>query len=179
MHSTSGKAIKDDKLFALAVEFVQICKAANVLSIINDRADVAVATGADGVHLGQNDLPISQARRLQLAPLIIGKSTHSLEQLRAACEELPAYAALGPVFVTETKRTAKPVGLDYVTQATELLSDAGIRGVAIGGINLDNVDDVLKAGARTIAVCAAVTKSKDVQKACRALKKKIEKFNKD
>ena len=103
-----------------------MCKAGDVLSIINDRADIAVAAGADGVHLGQNDLPIEQARKLQLAPLIIGKSTHSLEQLRSACDEYPSYVSLGPVFATKIKPTAEPVGLDYVRQGTEKLADTGI-----------------------------------------------------
>ncbi len=171
-----AKAIDDDKLFAIAVEFVRICKDAGVLSIINDRVDVAAAAGADGVHLGQNDLPIKQARRLQLAPLIIGKSTHSLKQLCTACEERPTYAALGPVFATETKPTAKAVGLDYVRQATEILADTGIVSVAIGGITLDNVEDVLRADAKAIAVCAAVTKASNAAAACRALKEKITAF---
>jgi len=168
-----AKAIEDDKLFAIAVEFVRLCKDASVLSIINDRVDVAVAAGADGVHLGQNDLPVEQARKLQLAPLIIGKSTHSLKQLRAACEERPTYTALGPVFATETKPNAEAVGLDYVRQATEILADTGIYNVAIGGITLDNVEDVLRAGAKAIAVCAAVTKDSDPTAACRVLKEKI------
>ncbi|MCH8121191.1 MAG: thiamine phosphate synthase [Planctomycetes bacterium] len=171
-----AKAVEDDKLFAIAVEFVRICKDAGVLSIINDRVDVAVAAGADGVHLGQNDLPIEQARKLQLAPLIIGKSTHSPRQLRAACEERPTYAALGPVFATETKPTAEAVGLDYVRQATGILADTGICNVAIGGITLDNVEDVLRAGAKAIAVCAAVTKAGDPAAACGALKEKITAF---
>ena len=171
-----AKAVEDDKLFAVAVEFVRICKDAGVLSIINDRVDVAVAAGADGVHLGQNDLPIEQARKLQLAPLIIGKSTHSPRQLRAACEERPTYAALGPVFATETKPTAEAVGLDYVRQATEILADTGVCNVAIGGISLDNVEDVLRAGAKAIAVCAAVTKAGDPAAACGALKEKITAF---
>jgi thiamine-phosphate pyrophosphorylase len=146
-----AKNIEDDKLFAIAVEFVQICKEAGVLSIINDRVDIAAAAGADGVHLGQNDLPVAQARKLQLAPLIIGKSTHSLKQLRAACD----------------------VGLDYVRQATEILAETGIGNVAIGGIDLDNVEEVLGAGAASIAVCSAVTKSGDPMAACRAMKHKI------
>ncbi len=171
-----AKAVEDDKLFAVAVEFVRICKDAGVLSIINDRVDMAVAASADGVHLGQNDLPIEQARKLQLAPLIIGKSTHSPRQLRAACEEWPTYAALGPVFATETKPTAEAVGLDYVRQATVMLADTGICNVAIGGITLDNVEDVLRAGAKAIAVCAAVTKASDPAAACRALKEKITAF---
>jgi len=173
-----AKAIEDDKLFAIAVEFVRICKDAGVLSIINDRVDIAVASGADGVHLGQNDLPVECARKLQLAPLIIGKSTHSLKQLRAACEERPGYAALGPVFTTETKPTAKAVGLDFVRQAAEVLADTGVCNVAIGGITLDNVEDVLRAGAKAIAVCAAVTKASDPAAACRALKEKIATFDK-
>ncbi|MFZ0033463.1 MAG: thiamine phosphate synthase [Sedimentisphaerales bacterium] len=168
-----AKDIDDDKLFALTLEFVKVCKDAGVLSIINDRVDIAVAAGADGVHLGQNDLPIEYARKLQLAPLIIGKSTHSIEQLRVACEELPTYVSLGPVFSTGTKPTAEPVGLDYVRQGVERLYGTGIGHVAIGGITLGNVEDVLKAGAKTIAVCSAVAEADDPAEACRALKEKI------
>ncbi len=171
-----AKDINDDTFFALATEFVKVCKAANVLSIINDRVDIAVAAGADGVHLGQNDLPIECARKQQLAPLIIGKSTHSLDQLRCACDEYPTYVSLGPVFSSGTKPTAKPVGLDYVRQAVKELADTGTGNVAIGGITLENVEEVLNAGAGAIAVCSAVTKVKDPMTACRALKKKIAAF---
>jgi len=171
-----AKEIEDDALFALAVEFVKLCRDGGVLSIINDRADIAVAAGADGVHLGQNDLPIEQVRKLQLAPLIIGKSTHSLEQLRVACEEYPTYVSLGPVFATPTKPSAEPVGLDYVKQGTNALADTGIGHVAIGGITLDNVKEVLEAGAKAIAVCSAVTEVADPTTACRALKEKITAF---
>jgi thiamine-phosphate pyrophosphorylase len=174
-----AKAIDDNKLFALAVEFVQICKAANVLSVINDRVDIAVAAGADGVHLGQNDLPVEETRKLQLAPLIVGKSTHSLEQLRVACGEIPTYVSLGPVFATTTKPTAEPVGLDYVKQAIEVLADTGIGHVAIGGITLNNVEEVLTAGAASIAVCSAVMQAKDPAAACQALKEKITAFSKE
>ena len=169
-----AKAIPDDRLFALAVEFVRICREAGVLSIINDRPDVAVAAGADGVHLGQNDLPVGQARSLQRTPLIIGKSTHSLEQLRAACEERVTYVGLGPVFSTGTKPDVPAVGLEYVRRATQALADTGVGHAAIGGITIDNVGQVLQAGARTIAVCAAVSKADDSAAACRALKRKIE-----
>ena len=174
-----AKDADDDKLFALAFEFVQICKAAGVLSIINDRADIAVAAGADGVHLGQNDLPVEQARRLQLGPLIIGKSTHSPEQLCAACDKCPAYVSLGPVFATPTKPTAQVVGLEYVRQAKEILNRTGIGHVAIGGITLDNVGEVLSAGAGAIAVCSAVTKANDPTAACQAMQQKITAFHKE
>jgi thiamine-phosphate pyrophosphorylase len=171
-----AKDIKDDGLFALAVEFVQICRAGSVLNIINDRGDIAVAAGADGVHLGQNDLTIEQVRKLQLGPLVIGKSTHSPEQLSAACAELPTYVSLGPVFSTVTKPAARPVGLEYVTQGTQKLADTGIAHVAVGGITLQNVEDVLKAGAKAVAVCSAVTEVADPTVACRALKEKITAF---
>jgi thiamine-phosphate pyrophosphorylase len=172
-----AKDIEGDVLFALAVEFAGICKEAGMLSIINDRVDVAVASGADGVHLGQNDLPIEQARRLQLTPLITGKSTHSPKQLRAACKERPTYAALGPIHTTATKPTTPAVGLEYVRQAKEILAGTGIGNVAIGGITKDNVEEVLEAGADAIAVCAAVTKASDPVKACCELKDKIVSFN--
>lgn len=171
-----AKDIDDDKFFALASEFVKVCKDTGVLSIINDRVDIAVASGADGIHLGQNDLPVSQVRKLQMVPLIIGKSTHSIEQLRAACKELPAYVSLGPVFSTGTKPSVKPVGLDYVKRSIKELDDTGIGHVAIGGITLDNIGDVLKAGAKTIAVCSAVTNASDPTNICKALKQKITAF---
>jgi len=174
-----AKDIEDDRLFALAVEFVKICEDASIVSIINDRTDIVVACGADGVHLGQNDLPVEQARKLQTAPLIIGKSTHSLKQLRAACAESLTYVGLGPVFVTPTKPGVDAVGLEYVTDATQELTGTGIAHVAIGGITPDNVEHVLSAGARSIAVCSAVTHASDPAAACRAFKGKIEAFRKD
>jgi thiamine-phosphate pyrophosphorylase len=174
-----AKEFEDDRLFALAVEFVKICKEAGVVSIINDRVDIAVASGADGVHLGQNDLPVEQACKLQLAPLIIGKSTHSLEQLRAACTESLTYVGLGPVFATPTKPGVDAVGLEYVTSATQELADTGIAHVAIGGITPDNIEKVLGAGAESIAVCSAVTHASDPAAACRNFKEQIEAFRKD
>jgi thiamine-phosphate pyrophosphorylase len=174
-----AKDIEDDMLFALAVEFVKICKEAGVVSIINDRADIAFACGADGVHLGQNDLPVEQARRLQLAPLIIGKSTHSLKQLKAACAENLTYVGLGPVFATLTKPGADAVGLEYVTSAMQELADTGIGHVAIGGITPDNIESVLGAGAESIAVCSAVTHASDPAAACQNFKEQIEAFRKD
>jgi thiamine-phosphate pyrophosphorylase len=174
-----AKDIEDDRLFALAVEFVKICKDAGIVSIINDRADIAVAAGADGVHLGQNDLPVEQARKLQLAPMIIGKSTHSLKQLKAACAEGITYVGLGPVFPTATKPGVDTVGLEYVQSAMQVLAGTGIGHVAIGGITPDNVEKVLNAGAESIAVCSAVTRASNPSAACRTFKDKIEAFKKD
>jgi thiamine-phosphate pyrophosphorylase len=158
-----AKTIEDGTLFALAVEFVKICKGAGIISIINDRTDIA----------GQNDLPVAQARRLELSPLIIGKSTHSIEQLRAACDEQPTYVSLGPVFATATKPGAPAVGLDYVRESVQILSHEGIGQVAIGGITTGNIEKVLEAGVVCIAVCSAVTHAHDPAAACRELKRKI------
>ena len=172
------KTVKDDELFVLAAEFVKICKSAGVMSIINDRVDMAVAAGADGVHLGQNDLSVEQARKLQLSPLVIGRTTHSVEQLKAACLDNPAYVSLGPVFATPTKPDIETVGLDYVKKGVEMLGDTGIGHVAIGGITPENVGQVLAAGARVIAVCSAAASAADPAAVCRRLKVEITQFNK-
>jgi thiamine-phosphate pyrophosphorylase len=173
-----AKNIDTDTLFAIAGEFVGICKEHNVPAIINDRVDIAAASDADGVHLGQNDLPIEQVRKLQHRPLIIGRSTHCMAELEKALKQLPTYVSLGPVFATDTKADLQPVGLEYVREGTEFLKDTGVRGVAIGGITAKNVADVLKAGASTVAVCSAIAKAEDSTSACRVLKQQIVDFQK-
>ena len=171
-----AKNIDADAYLAIASEFVKICKDSSVLSIINDRADIAIASGADGLHLGQHDLPVEQARKLQLSPLIIGKSTHSSSQLTSAIAESPTYVSLGPVFTTPTKPGTPPVTLDYVKHSLPILKETGIHHVVIGGITLDNVDSVLKTGARTIAISSAITTSADPKAACQKFKDKIKAF---
>ena len=108
--------------------------------------------------------------------MIFGKSTHSLTQLNAAIAELPTYVSLGPVFATPTKPDTKPVGLDYVKQALPILTDTGVGHVAIGGITESNIEAVLAAGARTIAISSAVTNSPDPMAACKKLKRIITAF---
>ena len=168
-----AKEIPDDRLFATAVEFVEICREMGALSIINDRADIAVATGADGVHLGQNDLPVEQARRLQLSPLIVGKSTHSPKELEATCHSLPTYVSLGPAFATPTKPAVEVAGLEYVRRGVERLAGTGISHVAIGGITAENVERVIEAGAQRVAVCSVITRAADPAEVCRRLKEKV------
>jgi len=170
------KDVEDDEFFEIAGEFVKICRRENVISIINDRADIAIAAGADGVHLGQNDLQIEKVRPLQITPLIIGKTTHSQQQILATCSEMPTYVSIGPVFATSTKPELAPVGLDYVTTAVRTLEPSGVGHVAIGGINLENIDSVLAAGAEKIAACSAVTAAPDPAAICRAFKEKIAAF---
>ncbi len=167
------KNMHDNELLAIAKEVAAICKDAGVLSIINDRVDIAVAADADGVHLGQEDLPLAEARKSQSKPMIFGKSTHSLDQLSEAIEQAAVYVGLGPVFATVTKPDYEVAGLGYVKQATAALKNTGISHVAIGGITLDNIDKVLAAGAEAIAVCSVVYDSADPAELCLKLKKKM------
>lgn len=120
------------------------------LVIVNDRADVARLAGAGGVHLGQRDLPVRHARDLLGPDALIGQSTHSLEQARAALEEDVDYIAVGPVFPTRSKANPDPpVGLAGVRAVSRL---ARVPVVAIGGIRLGNAGAVLRAGAASVAV---------------------------
>ncbi len=167
------KEMDDENLYAVATEFVKICKEHGVCSVINDRVDIAIASDADGVHLGQNDLPIRSVYKLAQKPMITGKSTHSLEQLKKAFEEHPTYVGLGPVFSTTTKPSAEPVGLEYVRKAISFLAGVPVGHAAIGGITRENIEQVLSAGAGCIAVCQAVTKSSNPAAACKKLKEKI------
>jgi thiamine-phosphate pyrophosphorylase len=167
-----AKTLTDAGLFALAESFVDLCKHHNVISIINDRVDIAVAAQADGIHLGQNDLPIEEVRKCQLKPLITGISTHSIAELEKAVKQMPHYVGLGACFSTNTKQV-NVCGLEYIIQAISFLKDKPIEAVAIGGINLDNIENVLKAGAKRIAVSSSVCKADNPAEICRKLKQKI------
>ncbi len=169
-----AKDIPDDRLFATASEFADICRDYNVLSIINDRLDVSIASGADGVHLGQNDLPIDCVNKLQTRPMITGKSTHNLRQLERALTDDPTYVAVGPVYSTSTKPDIHKVGIEYVKAAKKKLKDSSIRSVAIGGINLDNIQQTIDAGADVIAICSAITYSSDPAATTKIFKEKIQ-----
>lgn len=171
-----AKGMPDDRLFAVAVEFVDICRDLGALSIINDRIDIAAAAGADGVHLGQDDLPVEQARRLQLSPLIVGKSTHNDSELERAIRAMPSYVSLGPAFATATKPKIEVAGTDYIRHGLERLAETGVSHVAIGGITHENVELLLRVGVQRVAVCAAVTEAPSVGDACRRIKDKMAEF---
>jgi thiamine-phosphate pyrophosphorylase len=119
--------------------------------ILNDDPDLAVRAGADGVHVGQ-DMSTADARRIVGESMILGKTTHNLEQAQQAISEGADYVSVGPVFATPTKPGRAAVGLSYVREAARNLS---IPFVAIGGIDLSNIDDVLAAGAKTVGVVRA------------------------
>lgn len=136
------------------------------LFIINDRADIARISGADGLHLGQNDLPIKAARTLLGPRAIIGKSCHSLKQALNAEKQGADYVSIGPIFRTPTKPSYRAVGLELLRQAIRRLK---IPIVAIGGINKDNIALIRKTNVKTAAVVRAVCKSMDVAKAVKEL----------
>ncbi len=124
----------------------------NATLIINDYADIALAVGADGVHLGQDDLPLAEARKI-MGEKIIGISTHDLRQAKDASMGKADYIGFGPVFETRTKDAGKPRGLDNLRRIKQ---NVGVPVVAIGGINIDNIGSVFQAGADAAAVASAI-----------------------
>ncbi|MFM8526403.1 MAG: thiamine phosphate synthase [Cyanobacteriota bacterium] len=150
--------LSDRQRLAEARALRQLCAAHGALFLVNDRLDLALAVGADGVHLGQEDLPTAEARRLLGPDRLIGRSTHALAQLRQALAEGSDYVGVGPVQATPTKPGKAPVGLDYVRQAVE---HCPIPFFAIGGIDATTLPAVQAAGATRVAVVRAITAAAD------------------
>jgi len=150
-------------LYNIAVKIKSLCGKAGALFIVNDRLDIALASGADGVHLGQKDLPLTAARRLAPRPFIIGISVSSVEEARSAQEYGADYLGVGPVYPTGSKPDAGPdIGPGLIRSISEQCS---IPIIAIGGINYSNVSEVINAGADGIAVISAVVCSPDIASA--------------
>jgi thiamine-phosphate pyrophosphorylase len=160
------KNLESRELFELAVEYRRRTEAAGAVLIIDDRLDIALAAGADGVHLGQTDLPVAAARRV--APdLIVGASSHSLAEALTAQDEGAGYVNIGPVFATATKPAVTPLGVEALRRIAPHLK---IPWSTMGGINQGNIALVVAQGARHPAVMSAVTAAPDVTAAARALR---------
>jgi thiamine-phosphate pyrophosphorylase len=161
-------------LYNLARKFREITTKTGVLLIINDHVDIAVAVEADGVHLGQDDLPLTVAR--QLAPeLLIGASSHSLEEALQAQDDGADYVNIGPIFPTKTKAGVdRFLGPDAIVRISPHLE---VPFTVMGGINEENVEQVLARGARRVAMVTAITKAADIAKKVRSLKDKIKEFS--
>ncbi|TMD47246.1 MAG: thiamine phosphate synthase [Chloroflexi bacterium] len=153
------KTMPKGEQYAIALALRRLTLLHDALLIINDHADIAIAADADGVHLGQDDLPPSVVR-------LIGRSTHRLEQARAAIDEEADYIAVGPVFPTPTKAGRPAVGTDLVSEVAAI---ADRPFVAVGGIDHDNAPAVVEAGARALAVVRAVYDAVDPAEAARRL----------
>ncbi|MEW6458046.1 MAG: thiamine phosphate synthase [Bacillota bacterium] len=160
------KNMETRELTALAAELCAVVRSAGALFLVNDRADVAAAVDADGVHLGQDDLPVEAARRLLGLGKLIGVSVHSPAQAREAWEQGADYVGLGAVFPTATKPEARAVSL---SRLSELAAGVDLPSVAIGGIDLSNIKEVLRAGFRRVAVVRAVAGAPDPNLAAAAL----------
>jgi thiamine-phosphate pyrophosphorylase len=133
---------------------------AGVLFIVNDRCDLAMAVDADGVHLGQQDLPLDLARKLMGPKKLIGISTHNADQVREATAGKPDYLGFGPIFTPGSKQDHAPVvGLEGLRMIRSLTA---LPVFAIGGIHIDQVDEVMRAGADGVAVISAILQAPDV-----------------
>lgn len=150
----------------IAERLAQVLRPTEALFIVNDHLELALAAGADGVHLGQEDLPVAVARRLAGPSFLVGVSTHSMEQALAAQATGADYLGVGPVFATPTKPDSRPVGLELVRAAARQIQ---VPWVAIGGIDQSNLALVLSSGATRVAVVRAVAAAPDVRRAAQTL----------
>jgi len=158
-------SMKEAYVEALALR--QAATKARVLFIVNDRCDLALAVNADGVHLGQGDLPLDLARKVMGPDKLIGVSTHNPKQVREATVGKPDYLGFGPIFKPGSKQDYDPlVGLEGLRAMRKLTS---LPVFAIGGIQIDQVGEVMKAGANGVAVISAILKAANIRKAVRTI----------
>jgi thiamine-phosphate pyrophosphorylase len=168
------KNAADREFYEAALEVREITEAAGAMFFVNDRLDVAAAVGADGVNIGQSDLPVEIARGLLGEDVIIGVSADNIEQAKQAQEDGADYVGFGPVFTTATKLDAGPVsGLESLRRVCHEVS---IPVIAIGGISLGNIGSVAANGAACAAVVSAVVCAEDMSTATSDLAKEFSKF---
>lgn len=164
------KDLDDRALLERAIAFRKRTADADALLIVDDRIDIALAVDADGAHLGETDLPVDAARRV--APeLLLGASSHNLDEALAAQEAGASYVNIGPIFATQTKQVA--CGALGPEAITEIAPQLRVPFTTMGGIKAHNVHEVLRRGARRIAVVTAVTEAKDVRAAAAELRRAI------
>lgn len=162
------KGLEAAEIIEIASPIIEACREAGIPFIINDRADIALAVGADGVHLGRADLEPSVARRI-VPDAIVGRSNHSREDIAASLAEDIDYLAVGPVYETPTKPGRPAAGLGTIAEAAETIP-VGLPWFAIGGIDESTLADVMGAGATRIVVVRALTESLDPVAVARRLK---------
>ncbi len=162
------KQLADGALLERARQVRRWTREAGVLFIMNDRPDIARLSEADGVHLGQDELPVKEARRIVGPDALIGVSTHNLEQVRKAVLDGASYIGVGPTFPSGTKQFEDFAGLEFVKQATAATS---LPAFAIGGVSLKNVEAVVAVGARRVAVSGAICQAEDPAATAAALRR--------
>ena len=167
------KQLGKTQLLQMARRLQKVCAEKKVLFIVNDAVDIALAAGVGGVHLGQGDLPVAEARRLLPLDSLVGCSTTTLSQARRAQSDGADYVAVGSMYPTLSKESFKLVGPGMLQRIKAKVS---LPLIAIGGINEDNIGEVMRAGAHGVAVISAVLGTNDIQAASRRLVTKMEQF---
>ncbi len=161
------KEFDDSEFEKEALQIKKICRENNVLFIINDRVNVASAIGADGVHLGMEDMPIEKARKLLGEEKIIGTTVHNVKEAVEAESQGADYLGVSPIFETKTKEDAgKPAGVELIREVKKRLR---IPVVAIGGINENNLKEVLDAGCHNVAIISAILTKENVESEVRKI----------
>jgi thiamine-phosphate pyrophosphorylase len=160
------KDATDEEILAAAEVAREWCEVAGALFILNDRPDLVAAAGADGVHVGQDDTPVAEARRMAGPDALVGLSTHAPAQVDDAATAQADYIGVGPVHTTPTKPGRPAVGLELVTYAAR---KAAMPWFAIGGVDEDNINAVMTAGANRVAVVRAIAESPDPEGVARRL----------
>lgn len=165
------KDLSDRELIAIGKEIMKITSGTNIKFIINDRADIAKIVGADGVHLGQDDLTLAEAKSILGEGKIYGLSTHSLEEAKEALAQNPNYIGFGPVYPTPTKAKADPaVGLDNIQ---EVVSTSPVPVVVLGGIDETNLQKVINAGAKNICLVRYLMNCTDLEERIIKIKNRL------
>ena len=161
------------ELLTMARRLRDLCGEKGALFIVNDHLDIALAVSADGLHLGQDDLPLAEARRILPIDMLVGCSTHSTAEAVRSQANGADYVAVGSIYPTTSKEKFKLVGLDTLRRTRSKVS---VPLIAIGGVNHTNVQEVMKAGADSVAVISAVLGADDVEKAARRLAAKMKRI---
>ena len=168
-----GKGISDRSFLSYAQALRKLCKSCGIIFIVNDRADIAIACGADGVHVGQDDISPSLAKRILGKDKIIGLSTHNRKQIDKACSSVAVdYIGIGPIFHTDAKSDTKPVGVRLIKYINH--RKGKLPFFAIGGITTKNIGPLAKAGAKAIAVSSAVFSSPNPETTINLLRNKLD-----
>ena len=154
-----GKYKSIGELLELSAELHELTAKSSTLLIVNDHAEIARRVLVEGVHVGQDDDPIEIVRRKAARDILVGKSTHSLEQARTAQREGADYIGFGPIFATPTKPDYAPIGLEDIRRVQ---AEVSLPVFCIGGISIDNLQSVIEAGAKRVVIVSALLKARNI-----------------
>jgi len=166
-----AKGLPPEHITELGLSMRKVIPWAGPLFILNDHPDLAGPVGADGIHVGQDDLPVAEARTVAGDTVLVGKSTHSLDQAVAAEKEGADYIGVGPIFATPTKPDYTPVGPGLISQVRERVQ---VPQFCIGGVNEDTLSTVLAAGARRVVIVSALLRATDIPAYCARVRARLD-----